>query len=92
VSSVVQQEAEASGDWCTLLGAGSISLISDCGPCTELGVDLLKEGEVPRIGTTKEGWGHRATKAYLVIPAVVAVGAASGFIPSPASLTPRYCL
>lgn len=90
-SSVVQQEAEASGDWDTLIGAGAIPLTSGCGPCIGLGVGLLKEGETGISATNrnyKGRMGHPAAKAYLASPAVVAASAASGFISSPASLDP----
>lgn len=88
-SSVVQQDAEQSGDWDALIGAGAIPLTPGCGPCIGLGTGLLKEGEIGISATNrnyKGRMGHPNAKAYLASPAVVAASAANGYISGPASL------
>ena len=88
-SSVVQSEAERSGDWETLLAAGARVLPAGCGPCIGLGTGLLEEGETGISATNrnyKGRMGHPAAKAYLASPAVVAASALKGYIASPDSL------
>lgn len=88
-SSVVQREAERSGDWETLLAAGARVLPAGCGPCIGLGTGLLEEGETGISATNrnyKGRMGHPAAKAYLASPAVVAASALKGYIASPDSL------
>jgi len=88
-SSVVQREAERSGDWETLLAAGVRVLPAGCGPCIGLGTGLLEEGETGISATNrnyKGRMGHPAAKAYLASPAVVAASALKGYIASPDSL------
>jgi homoaconitate hydratase len=88
-SSVVQREAERSGDWETLLAAGARVLPAGCGPCIGLGTGLLEEGETGISATNrnyKGRMGHPAAKAYLASPAVVAASALKGHIASPDSL------
>ncbi|KAG8890758.1 mitochondrial Homoaconitase [Tulasnella sp. 332] len=91
-SSVVQAEAEKSGDWGTLVAAGAKVLPAGCGPCIGLGTGLLEEGETGISATNrnyKGRMGHPKARAYLASPAVVAASAISGFISSPESLNPR---
>jgi homoaconitate hydratase len=88
-SSVVQREAERSGDWETLLAAGARVLPAGCGPCIGLGTGLLEEGETGISATNrnyKGRMGHPVAKAYLASPAVVAASALKGYIASPDSL------
>ena len=88
-SSVVQREAERSGDWESLLAAGARVLPAGCGPCIGLGTGLLEEGETGISATNrnyKGRMGHPAAKAYLASPAVVAASALKGYIASPDSL------
>jgi homoaconitate hydratase len=88
-SSVVQREAELSGDWESLLAAGARVLPAGCGPCIGLGTGLLEEGETGISATNrnyKGRMGHPAAKAYLASPAVVAASALKGYIASPDSL------
>ncbi|KAI0673221.1 homoaconitase [Trametes maxima] len=88
-SSEVQQDAEKSGDWETLIVAGAKPLPAGCGPCIGLGVGLLQEGEIGISATNrnyKGRMGHPNAQAYLASPAVVAASAIKGFIASPESL------
>ena len=88
-SSVVQREAERSGDWEALVAAGARVLPAGCGPCIGLGTGLLEEGETGISATNrnyKGRMGHPAAKAYLASPAVVAASALKGYIASPDSL------
>lgn len=88
-SSVVQREAERSGDWDILLAAGARVLPAGCGPCIGLGTGLLEESETGISATNrnyKGRMGHPAAKAYLASPAVVAASALKGYIASPDSL------
>ncbi|KAG6812393.1 mitochondrial Homoaconitase [Tricholoma furcatifolium] len=90
-SSAVQQEAEASGDWDTLIMSGAKVLPAGCGPCIGLGVGLLQEGETGISATNrnyKGRMGHPNAQAYLASPAVVAASAIKGYICSPTSLDP----
>lgn len=85
-SSVVQQDAEASGDWGVLIGAGARVLPAGCGPCIGLGTGLLEEGEVGISATNrnyKGRMGHPKALAYLASPAVVAASAVKGYICGP---------
>ncbi|KAK0551363.1 mitochondrial Homoaconitase [Tilletia horrida] len=88
-SSVVQREAEESGDWGTLLAAGAKPLPAGCGPCIGLGVGLLKDGEVGISATNRNYKGRMGSpqaQAYLASPAVVAASALSGRISGPSDL------
>lgn len=85
-SSLVQQEAEANGDWQALLAAGAKSLPPGCGPCIGLGTGLLEEGETGISATNrnfKGRMGHPDSQAYLASPAVVAASALAGKIRMP---------
>ncbi len=82
----VQQEAERSGVWKTLLDAGARPLPPGCGPCIGLGVGLLEPGEVGISATNrnfKGRMGSREAQCYLASPAVVAASAAAGYITAP---------
>ena len=82
-SNEVQQKAENSGYWQTLLNAGAKPLPPGCGPCIGLGAGLLKDGEVGISATNrnyKGRMGSRNADAYLASPAVVAQSAISGYI------------
>ncbi len=86
----VQEEAERSGVWQTLLEAGAIPLPAGCGPCIGLGVGTLEAGEVGISATNrnfKGRMGSREARCYLASPAVVAASAVAGYIcgPEPAS-------
>jgi homoaconitate hydratase len=82
----VQEDAERSGVWRTLVDAGAIALPPGCGACIGLGVGLLEAGEVGISATNrnfKGRMGSRDAKCYLASPAVVAASAAAGFITAP---------
>lgn len=88
-SSRVQEDAEATGDWQTLVDAGAKTLPAGCGPCIGLGVGLLEKGEVGISATNrnyKGRMGHPEAIAYLASPAVVAASAVKGVICGPDSL------
>jgi len=88
-SAEIQQAAEASGAWGTLLSAGARPLPAACGPCIGLGTGLLEPGEVGISATNrnfKGRMGSRDAKAYLASPEVVAESAASGYIRGPIRL------
>lgn len=88
-SSVVQAEAEASGDWAALVDAGAKVLPAGCGPCIGLGVGLLEQGQTGISATNrnyKGRMGHPDALAYLASPAVVAASAIKGEICGPAGL------
>ncbi|PWY97334.1 putative LYS4-homoaconitase precursor [Testicularia cyperi] len=90
-SSVVQREAEESGDWGTLMAAGAKPLPAGCGPCIGLGVGLLEDGEVGISATNRNYKGRMGSpnaQAYLASPAVVAASAIEGKICGPADLDP----
>ncbi|KAK0534530.1 mitochondrial Homoaconitase [Tilletia horrida] len=90
-SSVVQREAEESGDWGTLLAAGAKPLPAGCGPCIGLGVGLLQDGEVGISATNRNYKGRMGSpnaQAYLASPAVVAASALTGRISGPSELDP----
>lgn len=85
-SSRVQEDAESSGDWQTLVDAGAKTLPAGCGPCIGLGVGLLEKGEVGISATNrnyKGRMGDPGAIAYLASPAVVAASAAKGVICGP---------
>ncbi len=88
-SAEIQQAAEKSGAWGTLLAAGARPLPAACGPCIGLGTGLLEAGEVGISATNrnfKGRMGSRDAKAYLASPEVVAESAASGYIRGPIRL------
>jgi len=85
-SSVVQQDAEKSGDWGALIAAGAKTLPAGCGPCIGLGTGLLEEGEVGISATNRNYKGRMGSpkaQAYLASPAVVAASAVKGYICGP---------
>jgi len=85
-SKEVQDRAEASGAWGTLLAAGAHPLPPGCGPCIGLGAGLLEPGEVGISATNrnfKGRMGSRDAQAYLGSPAVVAASAVAGYITGP---------
>ena len=85
-SSVVQQDAEKSGDWGALIAAGAKVLPAGCGPCIGLGTGLLEEGEVGISATNRNYKGRMGSpkaQAYLASPAVVAASAVKGYICGP---------
>jgi homoaconitate hydratase len=82
----IQDDAERSGTWQTLVDAGAIALPPGCGACIGLGAGLLEAGEVGISATNrnfKGRMGSRDAKCYLSSPAVVAASAAAGFITAP---------
>ena len=82
----VQEAAEASGAWGTLVAAGAHILPPGCGPCIGLGTGLLESGEVGISATNrnfKGRMGSRDAQAYLASPAVVAASAVAGYIRAP---------
>lgn len=82
----VQQQAEAAGDWQTLLDAGAKPLPSGCGPCIGLGAGLLEPGEVGISATNRNFKGRMGSpeaECYLASPAVVAASAIAGWICGP---------
>ena len=93
----VEEAAQRSGAWGTLVGAGARPLPPGCGPCIGLGAGLLEPGEVGISATNrnfKGRMGSRDAQCYLASPAVVAASAAAGYIrgPDPAAgrrLAPR---
>ncbi len=85
-SANIQQQAEDSGVWQTLLDAGAIPLPPGCGTCIGLGAGTLNDGEVAISATNrnfKGRMGSRDAQAYLASPAVVASSAAAGYICAP---------
>jgi homoaconitate hydratase len=82
----VQEAAESTGAWGTLLEAGATPIPSGCGPCIGLGVGLLEPGEVGISATNrnfKGRMGSREAQCYLASPEVVAASAAAGSIRGP---------
>lgn len=82
----VQEEAERSGIWATLLDAGAQPLPPGCGPCIGLGTGLLEPGEVGISATNrnfKGRMGSRDAQCYLGSPEVVAASAEAGYICGP---------
>jgi homoaconitate hydratase len=85
-SRAVQEDAERSEVWQTLLDAGAITLPAGCGPCIGLGAGLLAPGEVGISATNrnfKGRMGSRDAQCYLASPAVVAASAIAGYICAP---------
>ncbi len=85
-SDQVQQQAEANGDWQTLLDAGARPLPAGCGPCIGMGAGLLEDGEVGISATNRNFQGRMGSpkaQAYLASPRVVAASAAAGQITGP---------
>ncbi|MDX1741857.1 MAG: aconitase family protein, partial [Rhodothermales bacterium] len=85
-SSEIQEAAEASGVWKTLVDAGARTLPPGCGPCIGLGAGTLEPGEIGISATNrnfKGRMGSREAKAYLASPAVVAESAVAGYITGP---------
>ena len=82
----IQQRAESTGVWATLLAAGAKPLPASCGPCIGLGTGLLEAGEVGISATNrnfKGRMGSRDAKCYLASPEVVAASALAGYIRGP---------
>jgi len=90
-SGPIQEQAERSGAWQTLLDAGAIPLPPGCGPCIGLGTGLLEAGEVGISATNRNfrgRMGSRDAEAYLASPAVVAASALAGYITGPEGVEP----
>ena len=88
-SAEIQDAAEASGAWTTLVEAGAKVLPSGCGPCIGLGTGLLEDGEVGISATNrnfKGRMGSRSARAYLASPEVVAASAVAGRFMGPQAL------
>jgi homoaconitate hydratase len=82
----IQEDAERSHVWQTLVDAGAIALPPGCGACIGLGAGLLETGEVGISATNrnfKGRMGSRDAACYLASPAVVAASAVAGFITAP---------
>jgi len=85
-SKEIQEEAESSGVWGKILGAGAIELPPGCGPCIGLGEGTLAAGEVGISATNrnfKGRMGSREAVVYLASPEVVASSAVAGYICGP---------
>jgi len=85
-SRAIQEKAERSGVWQTLLDAGAVTLPAGCGPCIGLGTGLLEPGEIGISATNrnfKGRMGSRDARCYLASPAVVAASAIAGYICGP---------
>ncbi|MGD1147903.1 MAG: homoaconitase [Thermoanaerobaculaceae bacterium] len=85
-SKEIQEGAERSGVWKTIVDAGAIALPPACGACIGLGTGLLEPGEVGISATNrnfKGRMGSRDAKCYLASPAVVAASAVAGYITAP---------
>ncbi len=85
-SKEVQDNAETTGAWTTMLEAGAIPLPPGCGPCIGLGAGLLNPGEVGISATNrnfKGRMGSRDAQCYLASPEVVAASAVAGSIRGP---------
>ncbi|KAH8824326.1 hypothetical protein DL96DRAFT_1613739 [Flagelloscypha sp. PMI_526] len=88
-SSVIQSDAEATGDWDALIGAGAKVLPPGCGPCIGLGVGLLEDGETGISASNRNYKGRMGSpnaKAYLSSPEVVIASAIKGYIAGPSSI------
>lgn len=88
----IQDAAESSGVWATLMWAGARPLPPGCGPCIGLGAGTLEPGEVGISATNrnfKGRMGSREAKAYLASPAVVAASAINGYISGPGEANGR---
>ena len=84
----VEEEAERSGVWRTLVDAGAVVLPPGCGACIGLGQGLLEAGEVGISATNrnfKGRMGSRDAECYLASPVVVAASALAGQISAPQS-------
>ena len=82
----IQDEAERSGVWETLMKAGATALPPSCGPCIGLGTGLLEPNQVGISATNrnfKGRMGSRDARCFLASPAVVAASAAAGRICGP---------
>ncbi|MEE9270725.1 MAG: homoaconitase [Candidatus Krumholzibacteria bacterium] len=82
-SKEIQEAAEASGAWSTLVEAGARTLPPGCGPCIGLGTGLLEAGEVGISATNrnfKGRMGSRDAQVYLGSPETVAASAVAGYI------------
>jgi homoaconitate hydratase len=91
-SAETQAQAESSGDWQTLIGAGAIPLPPGCGACIGLGRGLVQKGENAISATNrnfKGRMGDRDAFVYLASPAVVAASALAGFICAPTNFTDK---
>ena len=91
-SAEVQANAEASGDWKTLVDAGAIALPPGCGTCIGLGRGLVGKGEVAISATNRNFKGRMGdpdSQVYLASPAVVAASALAGFICAPQKFANR---
>jgi homoaconitate hydratase len=89
----VQEKAESSGAWQTLLDAGALPLPAGCGPCIGLGVGLLEPGEVGISATNrnfKGRMGSREARCYLGSPETVAASAVAGYITGPRTGASRH--
>ncbi|HXW93881.1 MAG TPA: homoaconitase [Terriglobales bacterium] len=88
----VQEEAERSGIWQTLVQSGAQPLPPGCGPCIGLGAGLLEPGEVGISATNrnfKGRMGSRDAQCYLASPEVVAASAVAGYIRGPYEVNGR---
>jgi len=88
-SAEVQEAAEKSGAWGTLVEAGAKILPPGCGPCIGLGTGLLEDGEVGISATNrnfKGRMGSRLAQAYLASPEVVVASAVAGRVMGPEAL------
>jgi len=86
-SAEIQEAAEASGAWTSLVEAGAKVLPPGCGPCIGLGTGLLEDGEVGISATNrnfKGRMGSRSAKAYLASPEVVVASAGPNHLPNEA--------
>jgi homoaconitate hydratase len=82
-SKEVQDDAEGTGAWRTMLDAGAVPLPPGCGPCIGLGAGLLEDGEVGISATNrnfKGRMGSRESRCYIASPEVVAASAVAGYI------------
>ena len=87
-SAEIQEAAEHSGAWGSLVEAGATMLPPGCGPCIGLGTGLVEDGEVAISATNrnfKGRMGSRDAQVYLGSPAVVAASARAGYICAPES-------
>ena len=85
-SAEIQQQAEAGGDWRSLMDAGATALPPGCGPCIGLGAGTTEPGEVAISATNrnfKGRMGSADSQVYLGSPVVVAASALAGYICAP---------
>ncbi|HUU83631.1 MAG TPA: homoaconitase [Phycisphaerae bacterium] len=88
-SASVQDAAQKTGVWDTLVEAGARVLPPGCGPCIGLGEGTLEAGEVGISATNRNfqgRMGSREASVYLASPAVVAASAAAGYMCAPQRL------